>query len=1032
VIRLRALGQCLIEVNGHPVTPESDVLFALLLFLSSSAGQTIARSDLLDLLWPESTPTVARHRLRQALYQLKKLGAPLDTPDSVVAVKEAEVEWDYVTYSRSRQAVVRSAYEATRLDYLPHYAPTFSLRFARWVETERDRVCGTLRGCLLAAIAEARTRGDHAEIVALARACLHLDPLSGEATFALAESLAVSGSRGEALGVLDQYRVERRADEETVRATGALRRRILELSQRRGSLAFWEAPLTGRAVILGELTSWIASGVQGPCILALSGEPGIGKTRLLGEGVRIASLRGVRCVEYRPSAAGGERPLAGLFDLLPPLLALPGAVGCSPASYARLTELARGVQVEASIPEDRNDSAFRFASLRRSVLDLIEAVLAETEVLVAIDDAHALDRPSLEILLDGTRCPGNRFALLIATRPFGPATTLLDGRTDVRAIRVPPLDSADARAILTRDLGPDVAAQQARLVDWAVDLANGNPFFLVELAGHCRGHGDGESPPQSLHVALDQKIEALSQDARLVLQSCAVLAGHSTLGRLEAMLGMPPHLTAIALSELERGGLIAFREGCVVCRHDIIADAVLRSVTTSLGSYLHRRCAGVLTEELRNSPSASLAWDCARHWEVADEPTRAWELTALIVDQLLALGLPKEAADLCWRADRYCRTREQHAERLLRLSRAHRLLYDWDAVVNSLEERRATLPGGGARLPRYSEDEIAIFEAKWWRDCDGRVLHPTLKRVMDTRAPTLHRLQMAVLALVVADNYHRKREAEKIADVIESLRTTTVREDIEKLKARLIFHTAFGNLESAVQAGTLLVQAERRGGNSTALLKALRWLSLPLCRLDDLKGAVRLLTEAYDQASRLDLKAELWNAAYCLTGVAVDCEELDLALEWAPVLASLARDATIRVLRESEHHYNSARIELMRDDLDRARYHLDQSSNLRRAIPRTRGEQSLLALDVLLRARCARSPIPRAMLRRLHWLHLRTRDSGVWDFETAGLVAGLLYSGDRSEAKALNAYYMSVRRSRISNCRTLTSVQRLLENESPA
>jgi len=291
---------------------------------------------------------------------------------------------------------------------------------------------------------------------------------------------------------------------------------------------------------------------------------------------------------------------------------------------------------------------------------------------------------------------------------------------------------------------------------------------------------------------------------------------------------------------------------------------------------------------------------------------------------------------------------------------------------------------------------------------------------------------MAVLALVVADNYHRHREAEKVADVIESLTTTTVREDIEKLKARLIFHTAFGDLESAVQAGTLLVQAERRGGNSTALLKALRWLSLPLCRLDDLKGAVRLLTEAYDQASRLDLKGEMWNAAYCLAGVALDCEELSLALEWAPVVAGLARNATSRVMRELEHHYTSARIELMRDDLDRARYHLDQSRGVRGAVPLTRGEQSLLALEVLLRARCATSRIPQAMLRRLRWLHIRTRDSGVWDFETAGLVAGLLYAGDRADAKALNDYYMGVRRSRISHCTTLKSVQRLLENGDSA
>jgi hypothetical protein len=353
-------------------------------------------------------------------------------------------------------------------------------------------------------------------------------------------------------------------------------------------------------------------------------------------------------------------------------------------------------------------------------------------------------------------------------------------------------------------------------------------------------------------------------------------------------------------------------------------------------------------------------------------------------------------------------------------------LYDWDGVVNALEQRRATLDRGEAHLHRYSEDEIAMFEAKWWRDCDSRVLSPTLRRVTDTRAPTLHRLQMAVLALVLADNYQRHKEAERIAGIVESLAAVTVREEIEKQKARLIFHTAFGSLESAVEAGTTLVAVERRGGNSTALFKALRWLSLPLCRLDDLTGAVGLLTEAYEQAARLGLRGEMWNAAYCLAGVALDCEELSLALEWAPIVAGLARDATARVLRESEHHYTSARIAFMRDDVARARFHLDQSSSLRKAIPLTRGEQSLLALDVLLRVREG-SPTPRRMLRRLLWLHLRSRDSGVWDFETAGVVAGLLHSGERTRAIALNDYYMSVRRSRIKNYATLKSVQSRLD-----
>jgi hypothetical protein len=221
-----------------------------------------------------------------------------------------------------------------------------------------------------------------------------------------------------------------------------------------------------------------------------------------------------------------------------------------------------------------------------------------------------------------------------------------------------------------------------------------------------------------------------------------VLGVHSSLGRLEAMLGLAPHLAAQGLSELESAGLIALRDGSVACRHDLITDAVLRSINSTLGSYLHRRCAALLDQELSGSPSASLAWDCARHWDAAEEPARALELTSLIADQLLYLGLPKEAADLCARAERYCRTPEQHAERLLRVSRAHRLLYDWEGVVQSLDERRVLLAGTQTPVDRYSDDEISLFEARWWRDCDGQFLRPAVKRVLDHRAPTLHRLQM--------------------------------------------------------------------------------------------------------------------------------------------------------------------------------------------------------------------------------------------------------------------------------------------------
>jgi tetratricopeptide (TPR) repeat protein len=246
------------------------------------------------------------------------------------------------------------------------------------------------------------------------------------------------------------------------------------------------------------------------------------------------------------------------------------------------------------------------------------------------------------------------------------------------------------------------------------------------------------------------------------------------------------------------------------------------------------------------------------------------------------------------------------------------------------------------------------------------------------------------------------------------------------LKARVIYHTAFGSLDQALLDGTRLVEAERRGRNPTGMLRALRWVSVPLRRTNDMYGAVSVLKDAYQHASRLGLTGEMWNAAFYLENVALDCENLDLALEWAPVVICLDADATVTGLRGSGHFYTRARIEFMRGDYTRARDYLEQSQNLKQSTPAGRGEQSILALDVLLRVRTGERRIPRQTLRRLIHLYMKTRDSGVCDFETAAVVAGLLYVGRADEARSIYEYYMSIRRSRITNHGTLESVHHVI------
>ena len=70
-VRLRALGQCLIEVGEARIGPEADRLFGTLLYLTMERGTRLPRQSLVDLIWPESEPERGRHSFRQVLYRLR-------------------------------------------------------------------------------------------------------------------------------------------------------------------------------------------------------------------------------------------------------------------------------------------------------------------------------------------------------------------------------------------------------------------------------------------------------------------------------------------------------------------------------------------------------------------------------------------------------------------------------------------------------------------------------------------------------------------------------------------------------------------------------------------------------------------------------------------------------------------------------------------------------------------------------------------------------------------------------------------------
>jgi hypothetical protein len=340
-------------------------------------------------------------------------------------------------------------------------------------------------------------------------------------------------------------------------------------------------------------------------------------------------------------------------------------------------------------------------------------------------------------------------------------------------------------------------------------------------------------------------------------------------------------------------------------------------------------------------------------------------------------------------------------------------LHDWDGVIEALEKRNALTSRRRPYRHQYSEDEIALFEARFFRHYDGRVLRRALQRVMDERAPTAHRLQMAVVALVVADNTQKRREADQISEMVESIVPRTPQDDVDKARARTVYHAAFGDIDIALAAATVVVRNERAMPQNLPLLRALRWLSTARKLANDVDGAIAALNESFEVASHFSLQAEQWQAALYLQDLAIDCENLALAKQWTGIAMDLEMVASPGRNRSSNSSYLTARVALMEGDFALARSMLDHAQGHDKSILRTRARESLLAVDLLLKMQSPRSAVSRQQVARLRNLHMITRGCGVRDFETGVLLGGLIGVGEMRDAGTLCDEYFRVRRTRL-------------------
>jgi DNA-binding SARP family transcriptional activator len=670
--QIRLLGDPVLVGAGGSIKALERRAAGLLALVALEPGVTRARAA--ALLWPESDN--ARQALRQQIARFRKnYGAELVRGDDALFIAEGV------------------AVDALRMidgALLGDLSFDDCEDFATWLARARAQRRGGETARIERRLAEAEAAGELDEATRLAEQLLQADHDSEANHRTLMRLHYLRGDSAQAQRVYERLvrHLKARFGAQPAAETEALARalRTAQTAPKAGVPSTRPVPVTvlrpprmiGRQRELAALRdAW-----QVGHAALLVGEPGLGKSRLLAE---FSAGRRVLAVTGRPGDAGV--PYATLSRLLRAIferaaIELPAARRCELARL--LPELAPALP----LPADGQRLLLRGA---------VEAVLAQAHAGgagadgVIVDDLHFADDASVEMLQAlicggaGSGEPaGLRWAL--AQRP---------GEGGIAAARLrAELEEAQALAAIT--LAPLTAAEMAELID-SLDLpeldsaqlapqlarhTGGNPLYALETLKQGLASGllrQGRLPtPVNVGALIERRLKQLSERALALARVGAIAGVDFSIALAENVIGARAVELSDAWSELEAAQVLrgdAFA-------HDLVQEAVLRTVPEAIARRLHAQCATWL-EAHGGEPGR-----VAEHWQHGGEPARAGESFVAAAARAEVTARLEEEAALLLRAAEAFAAGGMAAERFDALCNRMRVLRDLDFGQAGLEDAR--------------------------------------------------------------------------------------------------------------------------------------------------------------------------------------------------------------------------------------------------------------------------------------------------------------------------------------------------------